>query len=151
LRGLAFPKNKPKTKSEMKLTKLAVTLFTGAMALVTFVGPVSAAPLTDQNKQFLNAYEKVHQALVGDDLAGAQKAAAELGPSGADLTKSKSLQEARNAFARLSDEAKTLVAGQPGYYVVYCPMVKKEWVQNSDKVANPYAGKEMISCGEIKR
>jgi hypothetical protein len=135
----------------MKITKFAVPFLTGAIALVFFTAPLFAAPLTDQNKQFLSAYEKVHQALVADDLTGAQEAAADLGPSGADLTKSKSLEEARNAFAKVSDEAAKLAAGQPGYYVMHCPMVKKDWVQISDKVANPYAGKGMISCGEIKK
>ena len=135
----------------MKITKFAVTLFTSALALVALAGPLSAAPLTDQNKQFLSGYERIHQALVADDLAGAQKAAADLGPSGANLTKSKSLAEARTAFAELSAEATKLAAGRPGYYVVHCPMLKKDWVQTSDKVANPYGGAGMISCGEIKR
>jgi hypothetical protein len=135
----------------MKITKFAVTFFTSAIALVALTAPLSAAPLTDQNKQFLSTYEKIHHALVADDLPGAQKAAADLGPSGADLTKSKSLVEARNAFTGLSTEATKLAAGQPGYYVVHCPMLKKDWVQTSDKVANPYGGAGMIGCGEIKK
>ena len=81
----------------MNIKKFAVTAVTSAIALVALAVPLSAAPLTDQNKQFLAAYERVHQALVADDLPGAQKAAADLGPSGADLTKSKSLAEARAA------------------------------------------------------
>ena len=44
-----------------------------------------------------------------------------------------------------------MAAGQSGYYVVNCPMLKKDWVQNSEKIANPYGGKEMASCGEIKK
>jgi hypothetical protein len=30
-------------------------------------------------------------------------------------------------------------------------MLKKEWVQTSTTISNPYGGKEMVSCGEIKK
>ena len=135
----------------MKIRKLTITLLTGAIALVSLTALLSAAELTDQNKQFLSAYEKVHQALVADDLSGAQKAATDLGPTGADLTKSKSLEEARAAFEKLSAKAKQLTAGQPGYYVMHCPMKNKDWVQTSDKPSNPYFGKQMPGCGEVKK
>ena len=135
----------------MKMTKkFAVTLITSAMALVA-LAPLSAAQLTDNNKQFLAAYEKVHRALVADDLAGATKAAADLGPSGSELAKAKSLEEARAAFVKPSEEAAKLVVGQPGFYVMHCPMKNKDWIQTSDKVANPYGGPSMTSCGEIKK
>ncbi|HEY8669198.1 MAG TPA: hypothetical protein VIL63_00020 [Terriglobales bacterium] len=135
----------------MKITKFAVTILTSAMALVALTAPLSAAQLTDHDQEFLAAYEKVHHALVADDLAGATRVAADLGPTGSELAKSKSLEEARAAFAKVSDQAAKLAAGQPGYYVMHCPMKNKDWVQTSDKVANPYGGKGMISCGEIKK
>ncbi|MBA3831242.1 MAG: DUF3347 domain-containing protein [Chthoniobacterales bacterium] len=134
----------------MKVTKLAVKLFTRAIALISFAAPLSAAPLSVQNKQFLSAYEKVHQALVANDLAAAQKAAADLGPSGDGLAKSKSLLEARGAFAGLSDAARKTTAGQAGYYVVHCPMLHKDWVQTSDKISNPYGSAGLVTCGEIE-
>ena len=132
----------------MKITLIAVTFCASALALVA---PLSAAGLNDQDKRFLAAYEQVHQSLAADDLAGAQKAGAELGPAGADLTKSKSLEEARAAFEKLSAEARSIVAGQSGYYVFHCPMLKKDWVQTSTAVANPYGGKGMTGCGEVSK
>ncbi len=30
-------------------------------------------------------------------------------------------------------------------------MKNKDWVQTFERVANPYGGKDMISCGEIKK
>jgi hypothetical protein len=135
----------------MNIKKFAVIAVTSAIALLALAGPLSAVPLTDQNKQFLAAYDRVHHALVADDLAGAKKAGAELGPSGAELVKSSSLDEARAAFSKLSDQAEQLAAGQSGYYVMHCPMKKKDWVQTSKKVENPYGGKEMLSCGEVKK
>ena len=135
----------------MKIKNIAVTFFTSTLALVALTAPLSAAQLTDPEKEFLAAYEKVHHALVADDLASATKAAANLGPTGVDLTKSKSLAEARTAFEKLSAHAKELTADQPGYYVLHCPMANKDWVQTSDKPSNPYFGKQMPGCGEVKK
>src|SRR3989442_1323534 len=80
-----------------------------------------AANLSDQDKKFLTSYEKIHIALAADDLAGAKAAATELGDSGTDIAKAKSLQEARSAFEKLSGRAKTMIAGQSSYYVAHCP------------------------------
>ena len=112
---------------------------------------IQAAPLSETDKQFLARYDKIRGALVADDLGAARTAAGELGDEGADLAKSSSLKEARVAFEKLSDKAKQLAAGQSGYYLAHCPMLKKDWVQTSDKISNPYGGKEMVTCGEIKK
>src|SRR6266496_3067229 len=126
------------------ITHLAICVaLTGATA--------DAVTLSDKDKQFLAGYEKAHAALVADDLSGAKAAAGDLGTEGTELSKSASLKDARSAFQRLSAKAKQLAAGQPDYHVYHCPMLKKDWVQTSTTTANPYGGKEMISCGEIKK
>jgi hypothetical protein len=135
----------------MKIKKLAFTLSLSAFVLSLFAAPAYAAQLTDQNKQFLAAYEKVHHALVGDDLPGAKAAAGDLGTEGAELSKSSSLKDARVAFEKLSAKAKAMAAGQSGYHVYHCPMLKKDWVQTSTTTANPYGGKDMVGCGEIQK
>ena len=134
----------------MNINKTAVTYFV-AMWVALGAGLAHAGSLSENDKQFLAAYEKVRSALAADDLPGTKAAATDLGADGADLTKSVSLKEARSAFEKLSDKAKTLAAGQSGYYVVNCPMLKKDWVQTSEKIGNPYYGKEMATCGEIKK
>jgi len=132
------------------MKKTAITyLVTVWVALCTTLA--QAATLADNDRQFLATYEKVRSALAADDLAGAKMAATELKDDGTGLAKSTSLKEARLAFETLSDKAKQLAAGQSGYYIVSCPMLKKDWVQNSEKIGNPYYGKEMASCGEIKK
>ena len=128
--------------------KKTITYF---VAVCLALNLAAAASLSDNDRQFLAAYEKVRSALAADDLGGAKAAADNLGDAGADLAKSTSLKEARVAFEKLSDKAKQLVAGQSGYYVVNCPMLKKDWVQTSEKIGNPYYGKEMAGCGEIKK
>jgi hypothetical protein len=137
----------------MKLNYKKISAACAAMvfALIGLAVSLQAADLSDQDKQFLNSYGKAHDALVADDLAGAKQAAVDLGPAGATLAKSKSLGEARLAFDKLSDKAVKLAAGQSGYYVAHCPMKNMDWVQTATTVANPYGGKDMISCGEIKK
>ena len=130
----------------MKLTRL--------LALVTVCLLFPIAPLlraADDNMQFLAGYEKARAALAKDDLAEAKKASADLGEPGTALAKSETLDAARTAFAALSGDAIKSASGQSGYYVMHCPMLKKDWVQTSDKVENPYGGKDMLSCGEVKK
>lgn len=98
-----------------------------AAAILT-AGSLFAANLSDKDKQFLASYSKAQQALVADDLSAAKAAGSNLGSEGAELSKSSSLKDARVAFEKLSAKAEQLAAGQPGYHVYHCPMLKKDWV-----------------------
>jgi hypothetical protein len=113
--------------------------------------PAHAGPLSETDKQFLARYENIRSALAADDLAATKTAAGDLGEEGGGMAKSDSLKDARLAFEKLSEKAKQLAAGQSGYNLVYCPMLKKEWIQTSAKIENPYYGKRMLECGEIKK
>jgi len=136
----------------MKIAKHQLTtLFCAAIALGMIASLGQAANLSGQDKKFLASYEKIHTALASDDLTAAKAAATELGDSGTDIAKANSLKEARTAFEKLSGQAKTKTAGQSGYYVAHCPMLNKDWVQTSTTISNPYGGKEMVRCGEIKK
>ena len=139
--------NKHMKNSINNLRNLLATFV--ALMLVSFSAP--AANLTGKDKQFLAGYEKVRAALAADDLSGAKAAAKDLGDEASDIAKASSLKEARAGFEKLSSHAQTLVAGETGYHVFHCPMLKKDWVQTSTAVSNPYAGKEMLTCGEIKK
>ncbi len=115
----------------MKISKYKLTtLFSATIAFAMIASLGHAANPSDQDKKFLTSYEKIHTALAADDLT---------------------LQEARSAFEKLSGRAKTMIAGQSGYYVAHCPMLNKDWVQTSTTISNPYGGKDMVSCGEIKK
>jgi Cu(I)/Ag(I) efflux system membrane fusion protein len=135
----------------MKRPGIAYLITFIAVCIALTAGLLEAASLSDADKQFLSRYEKVRSALAADDLGAAKTAAGDLGDEGVAAAKSTSLKEARAAFEKLSDRAKQLAAGQSGFYVVHCPMLNKDWVQTSEKIANPYYGKEMATCGEIKK
>jgi|SRR5436305_2938897 len=134
-----------------KSTNVLRTLLVAAIALTLAAFTAQAANLSDKDKQFLAVYEKIHTALAADDLGTAKAAAEKLGEEGNEVAKATSLKDARAGFEKLSSRAKTLAAGQSDYHVFHCPMLKKDWVQTSTTVANPYGGKGMISCGEIKK
>ncbi len=122
-----------------------------ALGLPAFTVSAAEPPNPDAEK-FLVPYEQVLKALVDDNLAGAKEAARTL-PNGAgtDLENAKDLKTARAAFGTISQTAEKMAAGVPGYHVFYCPMVKKDWVQQTTMVANPYFGKEMLTCGVEKK
>jgi hypothetical protein len=56
----------------------------------------------------------------------------------------------RDAFKALSKVATTMEL-PPDYAVAFCPMYKggSKWVQKKDKLANPYYGKTMLTCGSF--
>ena len=72
------------------------------------------------------------------------------------LSQAAEIGAAREAFGRLSDAVIAYADNtrtSPGGDVatVYCPMVKKSWLQKNGEVKNPYFGKAMPSCGEKKK
>jgi len=135
-----------------KLTRLITHLsIVCALALPFLPATSRAADLSAHDKQFLAGYEQIRAALAKDDLSAAQKAAAALADAGTAVAKSQSLDQARAAFAKLSDQAIHLAAGQSSLHVLHCDMANKDWVQTSVVVGNPYLGKEMAGCGELKK
>lgn len=79
--------------------------------------------------------------------------------SAATIEAAKSLEAARKPFADLSRDAATLLKlfGNPtskSLRLAHCPMAfdnqGAEWIQRGEKVANPYFGSAMHSCGEIE-
>jgi hypothetical protein len=133
-----------------------------SLVLAAAVLSLSAADIA--HPKTLQQYEAVRVALVSDDLAAAKKAGASLAAAakeesladiaeaGQKLADSASLKEARAVFQSISLAVEKWVKDQPGYFIMTCPMVEGSvWVQTTDKIGNPYKGKEMAECGEIKK
>jgi hypothetical protein len=118
--------------------------------MLGIAGSVRAAELNEADRKFLANYEAVRAALAKDDLNGAKKAAADLKEEGTPIANSDKISTARAEFTKLSQHAIQLTAGQTGFYTMHCPMLNKDWVQTSKQVSNPYAGKAMLTCGEVK-
>jgi len=63
----------------------------------------------------------------------------------------------RRTFGDVSKAVVELLTAEPslrkGQHLFECPMAQgyKKWVQPSEKLANPYMGKEMLECGEASK
>jgi hypothetical protein len=129
----------------------SLRLTTVCIAALVCASIALAGELAPEDKQFLDAYVKVGAALTADNLAAAKEAAAQLGENGAALAQSDKITTARTEFEKLSGRAIELGGGRDGYYVVNCPMLRKDWLQPAGKIANPYAGGTMPECGAIRK
>jgi membrane fusion protein, copper/silver efflux system len=76
-----------------------------------------------------------------------------------EINQSTDIEKARLAFSELSKEvyltAKTFgTSGNSAMYYFHCPMAfnKKgaDWLENDKTAKNPYFGKSMLGCGELK-
>jgi hypothetical protein len=146
-----------------------IRLATLALVLA-LLAPAAPARAGDPIVGVLAPYFRI-QAQLADDKADAIAAdadalavgAAALGDPGEplaaaarDLSAAPGLAAAREAFGKVSDaliayadEAHAAVGADTAR--VYCPMIKKSWLQQGDAVRNPYFGKGMLGCGTIKK
>ena len=127
--------------------------------------PAFAAPV----QSIFDNYIKVQAALVRDSLEGVADAgaaitkalpaaASEKLPTGLtsqaeSLSKAKDLEAARAAFKLMSNSLIEFARSHNAtgtYHVAYCPMAKASWLQTGTTVVNPYFGKAMPHCGQIK-
>jgi Cu(I)/Ag(I) efflux system membrane fusion protein len=81
-----------------------------------------------------------------------EKAASDLKADAKSAKSTEKLKAARKGFRALSREVLAYVQdyGWNGVaYSFYCPMAKDSWLQETDKVGNPYYGSEMFKCGKM--
>ena len=145
-------------------------LVRSALVFTLLVGSVGVARAGDSLVDLLDPYFRIQTALSDDKTDGLKAdatlvatAARTLGAAGADiataadsLARAADLVAARTAFGKLSDAViayseSTKASAGDGVNAMVCPMVKKQWLQKGDKVANPYYGKSMLTCGEKKK
>jgi len=131
----------------------------------------SAAPSRggEMPRSIVDPYLKIQEALADDSLDGVKAnagaiatAATALGApamkidtTAMQLASAAELEDARVKFGALSEAIDTYMTGlnlklPEGTAVAWCPMVKKPWIQRGDKLANPYYGSEMPTCGNFR-
>ncbi len=145
----------------MNATCTRASLTADSTSKPVFSGPVQTV---------YDNYFKVQQALVRDSIDGVANAASAMAKAiqndgskhlsskvaqeAEALAKAKDLTAAREQYKKLSDSLIQYLKDQKlqasGYEVVYCPMAKASWLQLGKMIMNPYMGKAMAHCGEIK-
>jgi hypothetical protein len=113
---------------------------------------IQAELAKDSTKGVAQCAGAIAKAVHGDDM---KMLPAEVSEKADALAKAKDLAEAREAFKKLSQPLIQHLADhhvQSGLYnEAYCPMANASWLQTGKSVNNPYMGKSMQTCGEIKR
>ena len=160
----------------MKLLKYTARLF---VALAVAAAPLTAISADDKKadealmgpvKMVLDQYLMIQDELAKDSIKGVDEHAGAISKTvkGDDmkmlspdvakqadtLAKAKDLKAAREAFKPLSASLVKYLAdnkaGQGTYHEAYCPMAKANWLQTGKAIKNPYMGKAMLGCGELK-
>lgn len=70
------------------------------------------------------------------------------------ISEARNISTQRETFTNLSDNmialAKEYKLSENPIYVQYCPMADSSWLSDESKIANPYYGKSMLTCGNVK-
>ena len=112
----------------------------------------------------------IQMALAGDSVKGVAAAASEMAATAKAsdgtvpdsvaaqaevLAKASDIKAARDAFKPLSASLIAAISAQTpisgGYVEAFCPMANASWIQTGKKIANPYFGSSMSTCGEIRK
>ena len=133
---------------------------------LAIIAVAQAAPSAAPLQTALDKYIQIQTSLAGDSLKGVADAAAEIAAlvkasdaavatQAEALAKTTDIQAAREAFKPLSAALITALSSQKStsgqYYEAFCPMANASWIQAGKKIANPYFGASMSSCGEIRK
>src|SRR6266481_4704059 len=159
----------------MKLTKYTSRLFL-ALAVIAAPGVSISAEdkkmdtLMEPVKSVYDHYLAIQKELAKDSIKGVDEHATaiskavkademkmfspDVAKQAEALAKAKDLKAAREADKPLSASLIKYLAdnkaGEGVYHEAYCPMVKASWLQTEKAIKNPYMGKAMLSCGELK-
>jgi hypothetical protein len=132
--------------------------FLAALAL-TANSPASRAAIPADT--LMPEYLKISAALAADDLGAARSAAKDLagvaagqhdaaiGAAANAVAKAENLSAAREAFKKLSAPIVAIAKPTRKYFILNCSMAGADWVQTNGKVANPYFGSDMLTCGSV--
>ena|SRR5690242_11122649 len=159
----------------MKLIKDTLLTFAALALLVAPLAAYSADdkkmdPLMEPVKSVLDNYLAIQKELTKDSIKGVDEHAtaiakavkgddmkmlpAEVAAQAEALAKAKDLKAAREAFKPLSASLVKYLAdnkaGKGTYHEAYCPMANANWLQTEKQIRNPYYGKSMLDCGELK-
>jgi hypothetical protein len=160
----------------MKLMKnTSCLLLAAALTSIPFSGfsaerKKAEGALNESGKSVLDHYLAIQKELANDSIKGVAEYAlaiakavkadetkmlpADVAKNAETLAKAKDIKAARQADKPLSTSIiKYLTDNKIGkgvYHEAYCPMVRASWLQTDKALKNPYMGKAMLECGELK-
>lgn len=91
------------------------------------------------NADEVKAFEPLKQKLIADAVA---------------IASANDIKQQRDLFSSLSNNmialAKATALSAQEIYLDYCPMRKASWLSTEKAIRNPYYGKSMLTCGNVK-
>lgn len=126
------------------------------------IASAHAATNTQPMDEVLGAYLKIQESLAKDSMDGVTASATLIAGKSADdaiktpaqaLSKDTAIEPARENFKKLSTamDEWAKVKKPSGVDRAYCHMASAPWLQKTGDIHNPYYGKSMESCGEIRK
>ena len=141
---LAFVSTNAQSKSNPQLTKL----------YQNYISVKSALSSDDIKKTSMAAGEFLKTAKTVNTKIITEKNLTSLKADAMTIAQGKNIETQRKAFYSLSDVmiglAKENKLSEKTIFVQYCPMAKGSWLSNEKQIVNPYYGKSMIDCGNVK-
>ncbi|HZQ48216.1 MAG TPA: DUF3347 domain-containing protein [Verrucomicrobiae bacterium] len=155
----------------MKTNKLILSLLSLTAVMSTLLARAADPALMEPVKSVYDHYLKIQTSLAKDsltDVSDHAKAMAkaiqgddmkmfppEIAAQAGKLAEAGDLKAARKAFKPLSESLIKYLADHKvksgSFTEAYCSMAEASWLQTGKKISNPYLGKEMLTCGEVKR
>ena len=141
-----------------------------AAPLASFAAADKNDPLMEPVKSVLDHYLAIQKELAKDSIKGVDEHATaiakavkaddmkmlspDVAKQAETLAAAKDIKQAREADKPLSASLIKYLAdnkaGKGVYHEAYCPMVKASWLQTEKAIKNPYMGRSMLGCGELK-
>ena len=149
---------------------LVLALIAASVTALSEVKTMEDPATMEPVKSVLDHYLTIQKELTKDSIKGVEDHAnaiakavkgdtmkmlpAELAIQAEKLANAKDLKAAREADKPLSASLIKYLsdnkAGKGVYHEAYCPMAKASWLQTDKVIRNPYMGKAMLECGELK-
>ena len=111
-----------------------------------------------QSKALKSAFIKVDMSLLLGDAHNAWMAdLKKLNAANNRIIVAKNIKNQRDNFGPLGAtlskviDSYGIISKKGKIYVDYCPMVKQVWLSYDKNILNPYYGKSMLTCGEVKK
>ncbi|WP_345765733.1 DUF3347 domain-containing protein [Chryseobacterium endophyticum] len=149
-------------------------IITAVFSLLSILSISAQSKKDAQVSKLYQNYIAIKSALASDDADKTSKAASEfiktasaidykkvsegnlniLRKDATAISEARSITTQRETFMNLSDNmialAKEYKLSESPVYVQYCPMADGSWLSDESKIANPYYGKSMLTCGNVK-
>ena len=165
------PRNHENRKRDLCSILLVVAF--AACAPAPQAGKTPAAG-TVMSAGIVDPYLRIQSALAADSVEGVKANAGEIATAASALgapamkidgaalqlaaaseAEPPDIHAVRDKFGMLSEAIDTYMTGlhltpPEGVKVAYCPMANKPWMQEGASLANPYYGKDMLTCGSFR-